>query len=288
MMLYNERAELILQQLQLQSTVKVTELSQLLQVSVDTVRRDLKNMEQEGWIKYVRGGACLPEDQNLFSNFTGREIIHSELKREAARKALDHIKEGDVVALNSGTTNTVLAQEMSGFNLKFTVVTNNYAALSILMQNPAIRLIAVGGTVDPLERSTYGNVCEREFAAYRPDLAFLSINAVNYQDGYTDFRLDEIGVIQTLARNARRVVAVMDSSKLGQCSKRVVLLPEQVDLLLMDDHVSPEVTVPQQRNRDSVVILICKNRRYKTCGFLRCLLHTVDRKALEDAVLCRL
>ena len=80
-----------------------------------------------------------------------------------------------MVALNSGTTNTVLAQEMSGFNLKFTVVTNNYAALSILMQNPAIRLIAVGGTVDPLERSTYGNVCEREFAAYRPDLAFLSI-----------------------------------------------------------------------------------------------------------------
>ena len=235
MMLYNERAELILQQLQLQSTVKVTELSQLLQVSVDTVRRDLKNMEQEGWIKYVRGGACLPEDQNLFSNFTGREIIHSELKREAARKALDHIKEGDVVALNSGTTNTVLAQEMSGFNLKFTVVTNNYAALRILMQNPAIRLIAVGGTVDPLERSTYGNVCEREFAAYRPDLAFLSINAVNYQDGYTDFRLDEIGVIQTLARNARREVAVMDSSKLGQCSKRVVLLPEQVDLLLMDE-----------------------------------------------------
>ena len=57
MMLYNERAELILQQLQLQSTVKVTELSQLLQVSVDTVRRDLKNMEQEGRIKYVRGGA---------------------------------------------------------------------------------------------------------------------------------------------------------------------------------------------------------------------------------------
>ena len=238
MMLYNERAELILQQLQLQSTVKVTELSQLLQVSVDTVRRDLKNMEQEGRIKYVRGGACLPEDRNLFSNFTGREIIHSELKREAARKALGHIKEGDVVALAQTGTGKTAA---SGFNLKFTVVTNNYAALSILMQNPAIRLIAVGGTVDPLERSTYGNVCEREFAAYRPDLAFLSINAVNYQDGYTDFRLDEIGVIQTLARNARRVVAVMDSSKLGQCSKRVVLLPEQVDLLLMDDHVSPEV-----------------------------------------------
>ena len=60
MMLYNERAEVILQQLQLQSTVKVGELSQLLQVSVDTIRRDLKSMEQSGLLKCVRGGACLP------------------------------------------------------------------------------------------------------------------------------------------------------------------------------------------------------------------------------------
>lgn len=251
-MLYNERAELILQQLQLQSTVKVAELSQLLQVSVDTIRRDLKNMEQEGRIKYVRGGACLPENKNSFSNFTGREIIHSELKREAAHKALAYIKEGDVVALNSGTTNTVLAQELTALKLEFTVVTNNYAALSILMQNPAIRLIAIGGTVDPLERSTYGTVCEEEFAAYRPDLAFLSINAVNYQDGFTDFRLDEIGVIQLLSRNSRKVIAVMDSSKLGQCSKRVALSPEQVDLLLMDDNIPAEVR-EKYRNKGIVI-----------------------------------
>ena len=59
-MLYHERAEFILQQLQLQSAVKVNELSQQLRVSVDTVRRDLKAMEQEGLIKCLRGGACLP------------------------------------------------------------------------------------------------------------------------------------------------------------------------------------------------------------------------------------
>lgn len=98
-----------------------------------------------------------------YTYFTGREIIHSELKREVARKAIALISEGDVVALNSGTTNTVLAQELVG---PFTVVTNNYAAL--------------------------------------------------------------------------RVVAVMDSSKLGQCSKCMALSPEQVDLLLMDDHIPPK------------------------------------------------
>lgn len=240
-MLYNERAELILQQLQLQSTVKVAELSQLLQVSVDTVRRDLNKMDQSGLIKCVRGGACLPESMIPFSNFTGREIVNAELKREAARKALSYVKEGDVVAINSGTTNTVLAQELVGLNLKCTVVTNNYAALNVLMQNPLIHLIAIGGRVDPLERSSFGTVCEGEFGQYHPDVAFLSINAVNYKDGYTDFRLGEIGILQLLARNAKSVIAVMDSSKLGKCSKRAALAAEDVDLLVMDEHITEEI-----------------------------------------------
>ena len=240
-MLYNERAELILQQLQFQSTVKVGELSQMLQVSVDTIRRDLKAMEQSGLVKCVRGGACLPDALLSLSDFTGREIINGDLKREAARKALRYVKEGDIIALNSGTTNTVLSQELAGLNIKFTVVTNNYAAIHILMQNPGIRLIAVGGTVDPQERSTYGTVCEEEFSRYRPDIAFLSINAVNYKDGYTDFRLNEIPVIECLAEVSRQVIAVMDSSKLGKCSKVRVLDGDQVDVLVMDENISGDV-----------------------------------------------
>jgi len=112
-MLFNERAEIILQQVQLQSTVRVQELSELLQVSQDTVRRDLRAMEKRGLLKCVRGGACLPESLSAFSNFKGREIIHSDLKRAASRKAIGYIREGDIVALNSGTTNTILAQEIA-------------------------------------------------------------------------------------------------------------------------------------------------------------------------------
>ncbi len=240
-MLYNERAERILQQLKLQSTVKVGELSRLLGVSVDTIRRDLKAMEQSGLIKCVRGGACLPESMVSFSNFTGREIVHSDWKREISRKAMAYVKDGDVIALNSGTTNTVLSQELAGINEKITVVTNNLAAANLLMQNPSIRLMVVGGTVDFMERSTYGSSCEAEFEQFHPDTAFLSINAVNYQDGYTDFRFNEIGIIRLLARTAKKVIAVMDSSKLGQCSKQNVLGPDQVDILLMDDRVPEEV-----------------------------------------------
>ena len=71
-MLYTERAELILQQLQLQAVVKISDLAELMQVSVDTVRRDLKAMEQNGLVKCVRGGACLPESLVSLSSFSGR------------------------------------------------------------------------------------------------------------------------------------------------------------------------------------------------------------------------
>lgn len=240
-MLYNERVELILQQIQLQSTVKVSELSEALQVSVDTVRRDLKSMEQEGLVRCVRGGACLPESLATFSNFKGREVIHSDLKREVCRKALKYIKPDDIIALNSGTTNTILAQEMALHSKDITVVTNNLAAINILMQNPAIRVIVIGGHGDPLERSTCGTICEQEFSRYYPDVAFLSINAVNYKDGYTDFRLSEIGVIQLLAKVSKQVIAVMDSTKLGKRSKCKVLEPEEVDCLIMDDQVQEKI-----------------------------------------------
>lgn len=240
-MLYNQRVEFVLQQLQLQSTVKVSDLSRQLQVSVDTVRRDLKAMEQQGLIRCVRGGACMSESRVSMADFTGREIIHSDLKREAVQKALPYIKEGEVVALNSGTTNTILAQELAATGKKCTVVTNNFAAATVLLGAHNIELIFIGGRMDPQERSTYGTQCLEEFQKYHPDIALLSINAVNYKDGYTDFRFDEIGIIQLLAERARQVIAVMDSSKLGKCSKRLVLTPDQVDLLVMDNHVLPDI-----------------------------------------------
>ena len=88
------------------------------------------------------------------------------------------------MALNSGTTNTVVAQELLSLGKKCTVVTNNFAAAGVLLQAPHLELVLVGGQMDAQERSTYGSLCEQEFAKFYPDVALLSINAVNYKDGY--------------------------------------------------------------------------------------------------------
>ena len=87
-MLYNERVELILQQVQLQAIVKINDLKDLLNVSVDTVRRDLKTMEQSGLIKCIRGGACLPDSLPSLSNFTGREVLNIKIKTRSCTKSI--------------------------------------------------------------------------------------------------------------------------------------------------------------------------------------------------------
>ena len=84
-------------------------------------------------------------------------------------------------------------------------------------------------------------MCEQGFVQYYPDVTFLSLNAVNYKDGFTDFRLSEVGIIRALSEHSRRVIAVMDSSKLGKRSKCKVLDLDAVERLLMDDQVAEGV-----------------------------------------------
>lgn len=233
-MLYNDRAAFILQQLQLKSTVKVTEIAKMLDVSVDTVRRDLKTLEGQGQLKCVHGGASLPDYMLAFSNFSGREIINIEEKRQASLKALEYVRSGSVIALNSGTTNVILAQELVKRFTDLTVITNNISAAMVLMQNKSLRTIVLGGDLDSLENSTYGSICEKELRKYYPDICFLSINSVDAEAGFTDFRFSEIGVMQVMAQNSSRVLAVMDGSKLGRRSKKTVMDNDMIDLLIMD------------------------------------------------------
>lgn len=234
-MLQASRNEIILRELRAGRPLKVAELSARLGVSVDTVRRDLKALDAAGQLKYVRGGACLPDTMLAFSSFSGREIDHADLKRAAAVKAARLVKEGQVVAMNSGTTNAILASELARLAFPFTVVTNNLAAAAALMASPGITLFCIGGMVDGAERSTFGSQCVSEFSDYLPDLAFLSLNAVSLDCGFTDFRLSEIPVIKALVKGSKQVCAVMDSTKLNRVSKKRVLDFDDVDLLVTDD-----------------------------------------------------
>ena len=240
-MLYDERKDKILQQLNISPIVKLSDLVQILCVSIDTIRRDLKTMETEGLLECIRGGARIPSKMLQFSDFKGREIINTPQKLQLVQKALSFIHKDDVIMLNSGTTTALLAKEISKKSISCTIITNNIAAVSILMKTPSLKVIVVGGELNANEQSLYGPQCEAELKKYYPDLCFLSINAVHPEKGFTDFRFQEIPIMQTMKKNSMRTIAVMDSSKLNRVSKKTLFTSEQLDTIVMDDHVSDEL-----------------------------------------------
>ncbi|MEY8371082.1 DeoR/GlpR family DNA-binding transcription regulator [Aerococcaceae bacterium 50-4] len=234
-MLKEERKDIISKQLQLKKRLTYQKIADYTNVSVDTVRRDLKEMEEEGKLQVVRGGATLPNEVANLVQFSKRNVLNTELKRKVAKKALNYIKEGDVVALNSGTTNVILAQEIANSMENITIVTNNLAAATVLMSQSNLQVIIIGGQTDNKEFSTYGLDVEKEFMRYHPDIAFLAMNAVDEEFAYSDFRLNEMSVINCLARISHQVIAVMDMTKMNTQSQRQVLPLDAVDKLVTND-----------------------------------------------------
>ena len=239
-MIQEERKTLILRALEEAPVVKLEELAARLGVSVDTIRRDLKALDREGRLQYIRGGAKAIRPAEQFYPFKGREIINIEQKKSASRKALEWVKKGDVIFLNSGTTNTILAGELARAAIPCTVVTNNLPAACAAAASPCCTVHLVGGRLDGPEQSTCGTACLAEIAAVYPDLCFLSVNAMDTEAGLTDFRLEEIPIMQTLLRTARQTAAVMDSTKLDRVAKRQVFSSREAPPIITDDALRPE------------------------------------------------
>ena len=236
-MLYEERVNYILKKLEHNSLVKTNDLVNEMGVSIDTIRRDLKKLEEEGKLTCIRGGACSSEEELQYSPFFGRQIINEDLKREAAKKATSLIHSGNIIALNAGTTNSILAEELVKLKKQITVVTNNLSALSILTGSEYIQIVVPSGIVDKEELALYGCNCVEEISSYSFDLSFLAINAVHPIYGFSDFRFQEMDIIKTMIKHSKRSVALMDSKKFGKISKKLFLSPREISLLITNNQI---------------------------------------------------
>lgn len=240
-MLFEERAEYILKKLEQKSLVKTNDLVEEMNVSIDTIRRDLRKLEEEGKLTCIRGGACASEEILQYSPFFGRQIVNEEQKREAAKKAISLIHSENIVALNAGTTNAILAEEMLQLKKHITVVTNNLSAVSTLTASEYIDLIVPGGMVNKQELSIEGFGCVEEISTYAFDLSFLSVNAFHPDYGFSDFRFPEIDVMKAMILHSKKTVALMDSHKFDKVSKKIFMPASGVELLVTDSGVSDEV-----------------------------------------------
>ena len=190
-MLQEERFSQIIAFIQGKKRVTLDELAKLTGVSAGTVRRDVKKLEESGVLTLVRGGVALRSEGLARQSFDLRNIDNKGEKQQLAQLVSEVVFDGQTIALNSGTTNLMIADFLVSHYRNLTVITNNLRIINILKAGNNFTLVLPCGIFDPEEYSVIGSRCEAEILNYAPDAVLLAVNALSLSKGVTDFRLFE-------------------------------------------------------------------------------------------------
>lgn len=193
------------------STIQIKDLAQSLDVSLMTIHRDLLFLQEQGFVRRMRGVVSAEKSMLFESNYHYRARQKIEEKRRLARAAIRHIEPGNAVMWDDSTTTfhvTEFIQEVS----PVTVITNAFPVLEALQDNPDIALIAIGGKYVRSYNGFFGIYCEKAISSFRVDVALLSTTTVQ---GLSLFTQDEVVVRakQAMMAVARKKVLLVDQSK---------------------------------------------------------------------------
>lgn len=240
-MLAEERYGKILEILSNEKTVKSSYLIQLLNVSTETVRRDLESLEKNGLIKRVHGGAVLNNGSSLIPSFSTRNDMKNEEKDLLAKNAIPFISNGNSIALDNGTTTLHLATLIKGNYKDLTVITNSLLIANMLYEDPHINVILLGGIIDSKSHCMTGPLTEKNIELFHIDKAFISVTGISLNNGATDFEFNSIGIQKKLISRSNKIYLLADSSKFNTSSLLKICDLEDVDSIITDPNLSDAV-----------------------------------------------
>ncbi|HUC92415.1 MAG TPA: DeoR/GlpR family DNA-binding transcription regulator [Paenibacillus sp.] len=237
-MFKTERKEKILSYLKINQRATVKELSEILSVSEATLRSDLQILEEEGLLQRTHGGALLHEETNPEHSFVVREKKNQEEKTAIGMKAAEMVVSGQCILLDASSTALELAKALKRKPHRLTVVTSGiYSALE-LRDNPAITVILAGGVVRVGSNALEGTLGANILRQINVDIMFTSASGFTIEDGLTDFNVYEVELKKEMVRASKRVVGLLDHSKIGKSSISSFALPNEIESVITDSKLS--------------------------------------------------
>lgn len=191
--------------------VVVEDLATRFGVTVQTIRRDLADLDEAGHLERVHGGAILrTTTRNI--GYADRRSLNAPAKRAIARACAAAIPEGACIFLNIGTGTEAVARELLTHRALM-VVTNNLNIANILAENAECQVIVTGGNLRRSDGGLVGNLTEQTIRQFKFDLAIIGCSALDAEGDLLDFDIQEVGVSQTILAQARSGWLVADASK---------------------------------------------------------------------------
>ena len=253
-MFAKERKYLILQKLNQNNSVTVSELMEDYHVSIETIRRDLENMEKEGVLKRVHGGAISLAQNNEFEDVNKRIFSNKELKEQISQKAFDCINAGDVIALDSGTTTATLAMQLKNNPIpNVTIVTYSSEIFHILKDCPSYNLIVTGGQYLPTEKVFYGPLANKFFQTFHFTKSFLVPSALSIDGGLQDFIFETYENQIYMTCNSNQVFILADSTKFTKTGTIKICDISPTFTIITDNQITP--TICEQYHNHQITLV---------------------------------
>jgi DeoR/GlpR family transcriptional regulator of sugar metabolism len=238
--LSGERRELMLRWLREQGRLRASEVAQRLDVSLDTVRRDLQELADAGALRRVHGGA-LPLRSPGPDSFAERGSWQESERASVAAAGAGLLRSGEVIAVAGGNTIVELARGL-GAGFGATVLTTSPNVAAALAEHPGLTVDLAGGRLHPDARTVTGAAALDAMRSVRPDTCVLSACSLHPAAGLTLRFREEAEVVRLMVEQAERVIALLTASKLGTTAPYPVAEAGRIDLLVTD--ASEEETAP--------------------------------------------
>jgi DeoR family transcriptional regulator, fructose operon transcriptional repressor len=214
-------------------SVDVSELAQLFEVTTETIRRDLSDLQERRLIRRVHGGAVPVERQFHEPMIDARDVLNAEQKTAIGRSACDQVPTSGTVIIDSGSTGQKLAELMPvGAGLH--VTTNSLLTALTLARRGLADLTVLGGSV---RTNTFAMVDTQTVEAVRSmrvDVLFISCDGLSLSRGLTTPYPQENHLKRAMIEAARKVVALVDHTKFGNDQTYCYAQPREIDVLITD------------------------------------------------------
>ena len=229
-MLKKERHDFIMRQINLHNRVLNSDLVQMLNVSEDTVRRDLQELYDNSQLFKVHGGALSKSYQ---SSFDDTEVYAKEAKITIAKKAIGLIKDGMVVLTGGGTTIIELVKQLPQ-TLQATFFTISPFVAIELAKYPKVEVILIGGLFSKNSQVTYGGHVITQLADIRADLCLLGTSALHPIEGLTDTDWEINQLKKAMLSASKKTAILCISEKLNIALRLKVSGIENIDYLVTE------------------------------------------------------
>ena len=250
------RRSYILKQIENLGLVTVTDLANDLGVSGMTIRRDLDELEKDGLIQRVHGGAVSAHGGSYEPPYALRATQAVEAKQAIGALAATLVTDGDSIALDIGTTTIELAKNLTERH-NLTILTPSLRIASLFINQPDVRLIIPGGIARPGEASLSGDLTRKAFQGLFVDRLFLSVGGMDAKFGLTGFNWDEALVKQAMIKSAKEVIVVADATKFGEVAFAHITSFSAIHKLVTDQ--PPPHPILLELNKAGVKIYLAQN-----------------------------